>query len=340
VGGAIASDIHGKNHHLEGSFGNHVRRLSLLLADGTVKELGPDQDAPLFWATVGGMGLTGIILDATFSLIRIESSRCIVNTVRCKNIDELFEEMSHGDDEHRYSVAWVDLLATGAKLGRSVLWRGDHARLSDLSTKDAIDPLHYAPKQIATVPALVPSFGLVNSWSSAIFNELWLRKEPRRKVGTIKNIPAYFHPLDAIGSWNRLYGRGGFLQYQFVVPFGQEKTLRRIIEMVAVSKTASPLVVLKRFGQSNPGPMSFPIPGWTLTVDMSCVASGVSELLHSLDSMVVEAGGRHYLAKDAHTTPSVIRRGYPRLDEWKAIQRAVDPSGVWQSDLARRLELI
>ena len=340
VGGAIASDIHGKNHHIEGSFGNHVRRLSLLLADGTVKELGPDQDAPLFWATVGGMGLTGIILDATFSLIRIETSRCIVNTVRCKNIDELFEEMSHGDDEHRYSVAWVDLLATGAKLGRSVLWRGDHARLSDLSTKDAIDPLHYAPKHLATVPALVPSFGFVNSWTSAIFNELWLRKEPRRKVGTIKNIPTYFHPLDAIGSWNRLYGRGGFLQYQFVVPFGQEKTLRRIIEMVAVSKTASPLVVLKRFGQSNLGPMSFPIPGWTLTVDMSCVASGVSELLHSLDSMVVEAGGRHYLAKDAHTTPSIIRRGYPRLDEWKAIQRAVDPSGVWQSDLARRLELI
>ena len=340
VGGAVASDIHGKNHHVEGSFGNHIRRLTLMLADGTIHEIGPDQNPTLFWATVGGMGLTGVILEATFSLIPIETSLCTVNTIRCRNIDVLIEEMSHGDDDHRYSVAWADLLATGSRLGRSVLWRGDHTKLAELSSKEAADALKYEPKHLATVPPVVPSFGFVNKLSSTLFNELWFRKEPRQKNGGHKSIPAYFHPLDAIGSWNRLYGDGGFLQYQFALPFGREDELRQIVEKIAVSKTASPLVVLKRFGDANPAPLSFPMPGWTLTVDIPTRAEGLGQLLHSLDEVVMQSGGRHYLAKDAHTTPTAIRRGYPRLDEWKQIQRSVDPGRLWQSDLARRLELI
>lgn len=340
VGGAVASDIHGKNHHVEGSFGNHIRRLTLMLADGTIHEIGPDQNPTLFWATVGGMGLTGVILEATFSLIPIETSLCTVNTIRCRNIDVLIDEMSHGDDDHRYSVAWADLLATGSRLGRSVLWRGDHTKLAELSNKEAADALKYEPKHLATVPPVVPSFGFVNKLSSTLFNELWFRKEPRQKNGGHKSIPAYFHPLDAIGSWNRLYGDGGFLQYQFALPFGREDELRQIVEKIAVSKTASPLVVLKRFGDANPAPLSFPMPGWTLTVDIPTRAEGLGQLLHSLDEVVMQSGGRHYLAKDAHTTPTAIRRGYPRLDEWKQIQRSVDPGQLWQSDLARRLELI
>ena len=340
VGGAVASDIHGKNHHVEGSFGNHVRRLSLLLADGTIREIGPDREPELFWATVGGMGLTGVILEATFSLIPIETSYCSVNTVRCDNIEILMDEMSQGDDDYRYSVAWADLLATGSRLGRSVFWRGDHAKVADLSSRDASDPLKYEPRHVASVPPVVPSFGFVNQLTSSIFNELWFRKEPRRKDHGIKTIPAYFHPLDAIGSWNRLYGSGGFLQYQFALPFGREDTLRRIVEKIAQSKTASPLVVLKRFGAANPAPLSFPMPGWTLTVDVPTRASGLGLLLHGLDELVLAAGGRHYLAKDAHTTPHAIRSGYPRLDEWKQIRSSVDPHGIWQSDLARRLELI
>jgi decaprenylphospho-beta-D-ribofuranose 2-oxidase len=340
VGGAVASDIHGKNHHVEGSFGNHIRRLTLMLADGTIHEIGPDQNPTLFWATVGGMGLTGVILEATFSLIPIETSLCTVNTIRCRNIDVLIDEMSHGDDDHRYSVAWADLLATGSRLGRSVLWRGDHTKLAELSSKEAADALKYEPKHLATVPPVVPSFGFVNKLSSTLFNELWFRKEPRQKNGGHKSIPAYFHPLDAIGSWNRLYGDGGFLQYQFALPFGREDELRQIVEKIAMSKTASPLVVLKRFGDANPAPLSFPMPGWTLTVDIPTRAEGLGQLLHSLDEVVMQSGGRHYLAKDAHTTPTAIRRGYPRLDEWKQIQRSVDPGQLWQSDLARRLELI
>jgi decaprenylphospho-beta-D-ribofuranose 2-oxidase len=340
VGGAIASDIHGKNHHVEGSFGNHLRRMSLMLADGTIHEISPQQNPTLFWATVGGMGLTGVILDATFTLIPIETSLCTVNTIRCRNIDVLIEEMSHGDDDHRYSVAWADLLATGSRLGRSVLWRGDHTTLAELPSKDAAHALRYEPRHFASVPPVVPSFGFVNRLSSTLFNELWFRKEPRRKEGSHKSIPSYFHPLDAIGSWNRLYGDGGFLQYQFALPFGCEDELRRIVEKIVVSKTASPLVVLKRFGASNPAPLSFPMPGWTLTVDIPTRAEGLGSLLHSLDNIVMAAGGRHYLAKDAHTTPLAIRRGYPRLDEWKQVQQSVDPDRRWQSDLARRLELI
>jgi decaprenylphospho-beta-D-ribofuranose 2-oxidase len=340
VGGAIASDIHGKNHHVDGSFGNHLRRMSLMLADGTIHEISPQQNPNLFWATVGGMGLTGVILDATFALIPIETSLCTVNTTRCRDIDVLIEEMSHGDDDHRYSVAWADLLATGSRLGRSVLWRGDHTTLAELSSKEAAQVLRYEPRHLANVQPVVPSFGVVNRLSSTLFNELWFRKEPRRQEGSHKSIPSYFHPLDAIGSWNRLYGDGGFLQYQFALPFGCEDVLRRIVEKIVVSRTASPLVVLKRFGASNPAPLSFPMPGWTLTVDIPTRAEGLGSLLHSLDDIVMQAGGRHYLAKDAHTTPLAIRRGYPRLDEWKQIQQSVDPDRRWQSDLARRLELI
>jgi decaprenylphospho-beta-D-ribofuranose 2-oxidase len=340
VGGAIASDIHGKNHHLDGSFGNHVKRLSLLLADGSVEDVGPDRRPELFWATVGGMGLTGVILDATVQLLRVETSRLAVDTTRTPDLDTLLTLMDEGDRYHRYSVAWIDLMAKGARLGRSVLTRGDHARLDQLLPRDAVDPFAYGPHQVIAVPPLVPPPGVLNHLSVAAFNEFWFRKAPRRRVGQIMSIPGYFHPLDAVGSWNRLYGRRGFLQYQFVVPFGEEATLRTVVERLAASGTTSFLAVLKRFGAANPGPLSFPIPGWTLALDLPAGASGLAALLHGLDDLVLGAGGRHYLAKDGHMTPDAVRRGYPRLDEWRAIRAAVDPTGVWASDQSRRLRLL
>ena len=340
VGGAIASDIHGKNHHVEGSFGKHVQRLSLLLADGSVVELGPDRRPELFWATVGGMGLTGVILDATVRLLRIETSRCSVDTTRTPDLDTLLALMDEGDRYYRYSVAWIDLMAKGSRLGRSILTRGDHATTDQLAPRDAVDPLAYDPHQLVAVPPLVPPAGLLNHTTVAAFNELWYRKAPRRRVGQIVSISSYFHILDAIGSWNRLYGRPGFLQYQFVVPFGQETALRTVVERLAGSGTASFLAVLKRFGAANPGPLSFPIPGWTLALDLPAGSRGLAGLLHGLDEVVLDAGGRHYLAKDSHTTPAAIRRGYPRLAEWQAVRAAVDPAGVWASDQSRRLRLL
>jgi decaprenylphospho-beta-D-ribofuranose 2-oxidase len=340
IGGAIASDIHGKNHHVDGSFGNHVQRMSILLADGTTVELGPDSGPELFWATVGGMGLTGIILDATIRLLRIETSRCAVDTTRARDLDDLMALMDDGDRYYRYSVAWVDLLAKGARLGRGVLTRGDHATTDQLEPRDAVDPLAYQPRRVVAVPPLVPAPGVLNHTSLAAFNEMWYRKAPRRRIAQIVSIPTYFHPLDSITSWNRLYGRRGFLQYQFAVPFGAEAALRTVVERLAGTGMPSFLTVLKRFGPANPGPLSFPAPGWTLTLDIPAASSGLPALLHGLDDVVLDAGGRHYLAKDAHATPAAIRRGYPRLDEWRAVRSAVDPAQVWASDQSRRLRLL
>ncbi len=339
VGGAIASDIHGKNHHVEGSFGNHVASLTMLLADGSQVVVGPQQQPELFWATVGGMGLTGVILDATVRLLPIETSSMSVDTSRMPDLDSLLSAMAEGDDDYRYSVAWIDPQAKGRHLGRSVLSRGDHAGLDQLGPKDAIDPLAYGPKQLVAMPPLVPPMGVVNHATVAAFNELWFRKAPRHRVGQLQSIAAYFHPLDMVGSWNRIYGTKGMLQYQFVVPLGQEEAMRTVIERLSASGTASFLAVLKRFGPGSRAPLSFPAPGWTLALDVPAGTGGLGDMLHGLDRVVLDAGGRHYFAKDAVTTPDAIRRGYPRLAEWKAVRDAVDPLGVWQSDLSRRLGL-
>jgi decaprenylphospho-beta-D-ribofuranose 2-oxidase len=337
VGGAIASDIHGKNHHVEGSFGNHVTRLRLLTADGAIRDVTPHDDAELFWATIGGMGLTGIVVEASFRLLPIETSRCVVDTSRAPDLDALLALMEEGDDRYRYSVAWVDLVATGKHLGRSVLTRGDHARRDQLPASVG-EPLGFDPKPLIAVPPGIPN--VLRYPSVAAFNELWYRRAPRHRSGEIQTIGRFFHPLDGVTRWNRLYGRRGFLQYQFVVPFGEEYTLQRAVERLADTGGASFLVVLKRFGAGNPAPLSFPTAGWTITLDIPASLGGLAELLHELDALVLDAGGRHYLAKDSHTTPDAIRRGYPRLADWQTVRRRVDPHGIWASDLARRLELI
>jgi decaprenylphospho-beta-D-ribofuranose 2-oxidase len=347
IGGAIASDIHGKNHHLEGSFGNHVERITLMLADGSVVHLGRTERPALFWATIGGMGLTGVIVDASVRLLPIETSRMSVDTDRLPDLDALLAAMEEGDHRYRYSVAWVDLMAKGAGLGRSVLTRGDHATLAGLDAAsrsgtgaDGPQPLAYSPGSLPSLPPLIPSPGLINRLSVAAFNELWFRKAPRHRVAELQSIASFFHPLDAVGDWNRIYGRHGLVQYQFVVPFDRTDAMQVVIERLVAAGTPSFLAVLKRFGPGNDAPLSFPTPGWTLALDVPGNSHDLSGLLHGLDEVVLEAGGRHYMAKEAHTTPSVVRRGYPRLDEWKAVRRAVDPSGRWQSDLARRLDLV
>jgi decaprenylphospho-beta-D-ribofuranose 2-oxidase len=338
IGGAIASDIHGKNHHVEGSFGNHLERMTLMLADGCTVVVSPTERPELFWATVGGMGLTGIVIDATVRLLRIETSRMSVDTSRIADLDALFAAMAD-DDNYRYSVAWIDVMAKGRSLGRSVLSRGDHARLDQLDARAAATPRHYAARQLAAIPPLVPRPGVLNHATVAAFNEVWFRKAPVHSVGDIHGIAEFFHPLDMLGAWNRLYGKAGMVQYQFVVPFGEEETMRTVIERLGASGSASFLAVLKRFGAANEAPLSFPQPGWTLALDVPAGSHGLGELLHNLDELVLSAGGRHYFAKDSHTTAAVIRQGYPRLAEWQAVRDSVDPNGLWRSDLSRRLGL-
>ena len=340
IGGAIASDIHGKNHHVDGSFASHVVSLVLLLADGSTVDVGPAQQPDVFWATVGGMGLTGIILEARFRLLAVETSRCLVETSRHGDLESLLSTMSEGDERYRYSVSWIDLLATGRHLGRSVLTRGDHAKVADLDRRGAGDPLAYGARQRVSVPPLVPRPGFINVASVSMFNEGWFRHYSAQRTGTIETISTFFHPLDGVGAWNRVYGRGGFVQYQFVVPFGQEDALRLVVERLSASGAPSFLAVLKRFGPGNAAPLSFPTPGWTLALDVPTRSKGLAAVLHDLDRMVLDAGGRHYLAKDAHTTAEAIRRGYPRLGEWQEVRNRLDPDGVWCSDQARRLELV
>ncbi len=337
VGGAIAADIHGKNHHIAGSFSQHVRWLDLLTADGQVRRIGPDQDAELFWATVGSMGLTGVILRARVRMKPIETSRILVDTDRTPDLDSLMTLLTETDHLYDYSVAWIDCVTRGARMGRSVLTRGRFARLDELPAKLQADPLRYRGSVKISVPDVFPP-RLLNHATVAAFNELWYRKSPKRKRDQLQGIPTFFHPLDGVGEWNRVYGPRGFVQYQFTVPFGQEEAMREALVRISSSGSASFLAVLKRFGEGNPGMLSYPSPGWTLALDIP-VVEGLATLLDELDELVVAAGGRIYLAKDSRVRPEAFEQMYPRLDDFRAVRRRVDPNGVFTSDLARRLEL-
>ncbi len=339
VGGAIAADIHGKNHHTQGSFGNHVLSMDLVTADGSVRTLTPDgPEAELFWATVGGMGLTGVLVRATIALKHTESAYFVVDTDRTADLDELMARLADGtDDQYTYSVAWFDSTSTGSRMGRAILTRGWAARREDLPPKLRRDPLRFDAPQLLRAPDLFPS-GLVNRATIAAFNEVWYRKAPAHRRGEVQNITSFFHPLDLVGDWNRVYGPRGFLQYQFVVPFGAEQTVRRAVETISASGHVSFLNVLKRFGAGNDAPLSFPTPGWTLTVDIP-IGPGLATLCDRLDELVLGAGGRLYLAKESRTTAAALHRMYPRIDEWRKVRAAVDPEAILTSDLSRRLQL-
>jgi len=338
VGGAIAADIHGKNHHLKGSWCDHVDSLHLQLADGSVVEIGPTRDPELFWATAGGMGLTGVVLDATFRCPRIGSSQLLVDTDRAADLESVCELMRSGDHLYDYSVAWIDLMATGTSMGRSVLTRGRFATASEASAAVGANPYSYKTAELVSAPPVVPP-GLLNKLSVRAFNELWFRKSPVQRRDELQSIPTFFHPLDMVRGWNRIYGPAGFLQWQFVLPFDATDTLTTIVEQLSHSGCTSFLAVLKTFGDGNPAPLSFPSAGWTLALDIPASVKGLGPLLDRLDDLVVNDGGRIYLAKDSRVRPELLPQMYPRLDEWKAVRERVDPNRKMMSDLARRLNL-
>ena len=334
VGGAIAADVHGKNHHVDGSFGNHLQRLSLVDGTGTLRELTPDGgEASFFWATVGGMGLTGVIVEATFSLIPITSSLISVDTTRYRDLESLMGAMVEADAKYRYSVAWVDSLDPK---GRGVLTCGDHAPAEALPKSQQSDPLHYDPKALASTPPFLPG-GLLNKLTVRAFNEAWYRKAPKHRVGELQAIAPFFHPLDGVQDWNRIYGPAGFLQYQFAVPNEAAHLVPRALEVLRQVGAPSFLTVLKRFGQSNPAPLSFPIPGWTLAADVPAAVPGLLGALDQLDEEVAAAGGRLYLAKDSRQSATMFVNSYTELQPWSRQLLSLDPNGKMNSSIRSRL---
>ncbi len=344
IGGAIAHDIHGKNHHSQGSFGNHVVDMQLLVADGRILTLKPDgsdddKDGSLFWATVAGIGLTGIILRAKIAMKRTESAYFIADTAQTANLQETIDlHLSDGfEDGYEYASGWFDTISAPPKLGRGTFSRGNLATLDELPEKYRKDPLSFNNKPLITFPDVFPR-GLANKLSFSAVGEAYYRMGPPSE-NKVKNLAQFYHMLDVFGDWNNAYGRGGgFAQYQFIVPTGNEPEFTRLIEHIQASGHVSFLNVIKLFGDGNRAPLSFPFKGWNVCLDFP-VKRGLAEFLNDLDRRILAMDGRLYTAKDSRTSAESFHAMYPRIDEWRATRRAIDPTGVFMSDMGRRLDL-
>ncbi len=287
------------------------------------------------------MGLTGTVVEATIDLHPIETSLLKVDSDRVPDLDTLLALLVEGGRTHRYSVAWVDFLAKGRSLGRSVLSQGDFATVEDLPTRDrrGREPLAYAPVGRPARPALRAPRRAQPAQHRRLQRAL-VPQGARARRGEMQSIAKFFYPLDMVEGWNRIYGPRGFLQWQCLVPFGAEDVLREIVEALSGHRAPSFLAVLKYFGEADPGPLSFPGPGWTLALDVPTSDPDLGPLLDRLDERVLEAGGRLYLAKDSRMRPEMLPAMYPRLDEWRAVRDRLDPDRRLSSDLARRLDLL
>jgi FAD/FMN-containing dehydrogenase len=328
VGGAIASDVHGKNHHIDGTFCEHVISFEIALGNGEIVTASPKQNMELFHATCGGMGLTGVILSARIRLKPIVSSEILETTIKAQNLDAVLD----GFEEYggsTYSVAWIDCLAKGSDLGRSLLMIGEHA-------DDGA--LRLASKKPVTIPMDAPT-QLLNPLSIKAFNTLYYQKVLQAKQCRRISFETYFYPLDQMLEWNRLYGKPGFLQYQFVIPKSEGRDgMRRILEEIVDSGQGSFLAVIKIFGKQNANYLSFPIEGYTLALDFK-VSPNVIDLLSRLDKLVLQYGGRVYLTKDARMSEKTFKLGYPRWEEFEAVRSKYHALGKFASLQSRRLGL-
>ena len=345
IGGAIGPDIHGKNHHSAGSFGDHVVSMELLVADGRILHLEPegtaeDPQGDLFWATVGGMGLTGIIVRARIRMTKTETAYFIADTDRTNNLEETVAFHSDGSEHnYTYSSAWFDVISPEPKLGRSTISRGSLAtlaQLEELAPKLAKDPLKFNAPQLMKVPDIFPSWTLNKLTLSAVGVAYYAMGAPAKNQ--VKNLTQFYQPLDLIGEWNRGYGSKGFLQYQFVVPTEAVEPFKDIIRDMQKSGHYSALNVFKLFGPGNRAPLSYPMPGWNVCVDFP-IRPGLGAFLDDLDKRVMEFGGRLYLAKESRTSAENFHAMYPGLDGWLKTRNEIDPTGVFASDMSRRLEL-
>lgn len=331
VGGMIASDVHGKNHHGVGSFCDHLSWIDLAIGDGRVLRCSHQENADLFAATCGGMGLTGVILAAAFRMKPVESAWIRQRTLRARSLGEVMD-LFEASGDWTYSVAWIDGLASGADLGRSALFLGEHARADELDSARRDAPFARRARKARRVPLDFPRAALSRP-NVRLFNMAYFRAQ---RVGdAVVDLEPYFYPLDAIGDWNRIYGKGGFVQYQCVLPLESSKVgMTQLLTRIAAGGSASFLSVIKRMGASSFGLLSFPMPGYTLALDFPATEA-TFKLFEQLDAIVGDHGGRIYLAKDSCAKPAMIERGYPRLPEFRAVReryRLVDRFRSLQSD--------
>jgi FAD/FMN-containing dehydrogenase len=337
IGGCIANDIHGKAHHAQGSFCSCVEALTVLLASGEVVRASRSENSDLFWGTFGGMGLLGIVLTATLRLRKIETTYFRQKTIPAKDLAGMLAALEEHDQSFPYSVATLDVFATGAKLGRGVLVVGDHASKSELPPQLAANPLRVSGPPKLSVPFELPDLTL-NRLTIRVVNAVIQRIQSRAQP--FAHYSGFFYPLDVLAHWNRGYGRRGFAQYQFVIPFADG--LARMHEILATILAAGELPflnVLKRFGKESGGVLSFPCEGYTFAIDFP-IRQNTLALLKRLDSLVLAAGGRVYLGKDASLDAATFRAMYPAIDRWLETKAKYDPHGVFTSDLARRVGLV
>ena len=338
VGGAITSDIHGKNHHVDGTFSQFVESFDLLTGTGEVLTCSRSENTDAFWATVGGMGLTGLILRGRFRLLPVESAYLHVDFQRARNLDEAFALFQEGDQAYRYSVAWVDCLASGASLGRSVLMRGNHAAVAELPPRWRQSPSTVPLRRQHSVPFNFPDFAL-NPLCVKLFNALYYARN--RDQQKIVDLDAFFYPLDALRHWNRMYGKRGFIQYQALFPPKSSRSgMIALLEAISRSRMASFLAVLKVTGAAGDGLLSFPKPGHTLALDLPNTGSRLRALIQRLDQIVLDHDGRLYLAKDATMSREAFSRMYERLDEFRRVKARLDPANRFVSAQARRLGIV
>jgi FAD/FMN-containing dehydrogenase len=335
VGGAVASDVHGKNHHVDGCFSHHVVDMDVLLADGTLVTCSTVKAIDLFEATCGGMGLTGLITRIRFRLKKIETSYIRQKQIKAANLEEvllLFEKYKH----YTYSVAWIDCLKKGPGFGRSILILGEHAALSDLGDRQKKNPLLMPGKKQVTFPFNLPSW-ILNSLTVRAFNLLYYNKNTKKEITNTVKYEPFFYPLDAILHWNRGYGKKGFIQYQFVVPLKSRQGLIAILQKISEKGLGSFLAVLKVFGRQE-SLIGFPMEGYTLALDIP-VRKGLFDILDELDDIVLQYGGRIYMSKDARMKPAVLQGGYPHLSRFLSILKKYNPEGRIHSMQSDRLLL-
>ena len=335
VGGAVASDVHGKNHHVEGCFSHHVKEMDIILASGEMLTCSPDEHPDLFKATCGGMGLTGIITRVKFSLKKIETSYIRQQQIKAANLEEILDLFEQYKDS-TYSMAWIDCLKKGKHFGRSILIVGEHASLSDLNAGQRKDPLKLPSKKKISFPFNLPSW-VLNTFTVKAFNFLYYGKNFKKIIRNIVPYEPFFYPLDAILHWNRGYGKKGFIQYQFVLPMSAKQGLIEILNRISDKGIGSFLAVLKVFGKQD-SLISFPMEGYTLALDIP-VREGLFDFLDELDKIVLNYGGRLYMSKDARMKPEILESGYPGLAEFKAIVKKYNSENKIRSVQSDRLLL-